>query len=58
MGIILTSYNNIHKSRTENHINTSISNYNHIKLLTLSEKLINEFKIINFGKWDANFENK
>ena len=41
MGITLTSSdNNIHKSRTENRINTSISNDNHIKLSTLSE---NEF---------------
>jgi hypothetical protein len=41
MGITLTSIdNNIHKSKTNNHINTSISNNNHPKLSTLSE---NEF---------------
>ena len=42
MGIKLTSSSvqNIHKSKTENRINTSISNDNHIKLSTLSE---NEF---------------
>ena len=41
MGIILTSEdNNIHKSKTKNQINTSISNENNPKLSTLSE---NEF---------------
>ena len=41
MGITVTSTdNNIHKSKTNNHINTSVSNDNHPKLSTLSE---NEF---------------
>ena len=51
MGITLTSSdNNIHKSKTENYVNTSLSNDNHQKLSTLSENELLKNIIIDTAK--------